>query len=94
MFYIGESSVYFRLMCPLFITPFPYISEESCMETSIGYASTIIPKVLYPVNGESDIKWLENCDRWGVIWARAAMNRFVKRLRGCFAMEEEFGQQL
>jgi hypothetical protein len=29
------------------------------METSIGYAHTIIPKVLYPVNGKRGIKWLE-----------------------------------
>ena len=45
------------------------ISEESCMETSIGYENTIIPKVLYPVNGKSGIKWLEIGkkirDRWG-----------------------------
>ncbi len=69
MFYIGEPSVYFRLVCPLSITPFPDISAESCMEISIGYANTIILKVLYPVNGKSGIKWLEIGkkirDRWG-----------------------------
>jgi hypothetical protein len=60
------------------------------METSIGYANTIIPKVLYLVNGKSGIKWLEigkkMHDHWGVIWAPAAINRFVKKLRGCLAM--------
>jgi len=29
------------------------------MDTSIGYANTIITKFLYSVNGESNTKWLE-----------------------------------
>ena len=63
MFYIGHSSVYFRLVCPLCSRPFPHISAESCMETRMRYANTIILKVLYPVNGKSGIKLLEICKK-------------------------------
>jgi hypothetical protein len=58
------------------------------METSIGYANTIIPKALYPVNRASGIKWLEIGkkirDRWGQFgtpkWQIADLNLTARTL--------------
>ena len=52
--------------------------------------NVIIPQNFCPVNMQGDIKWLEFGkeihDYRKVIWAQTAMNRFVKKLRGRFAM--------